>query len=376
MATRPSERSGDLVEQSAPRAARSASSPGALTIVDLALQYGVGFDGLATYLRAKSAYAERTRAFRHHVIVPASVEHGFSGWHELPEAALSRRGRQRFSRLALRLVLDVLTSIIAPDVLLLHGPYAHAHRIVAHAQDLGASVIRVPWRGETAATPTRRLPWSRPQRKVGRSAPGDAASASPKGAHTLGPRLGVDSVFRPLPGARRGDHVLFAGELSRSSGVFELLGATAYTSEPWEVRLYGRGADERAITRRIASYGLSHRVRVNPYLADRGALAAEMAGAGCVVAPGPATRGQLVALEAAATGVPVVACEGSAITQLAPELAHPFPPGDDGALSAAIRAARAAPGNPHVGTRLADALAWETVLERELEELLRLAGHA
>jgi hypothetical protein len=101
-----------------------------------------------------------------------------------------------------------------------------------------------------------------------------------------------------------------------------------------------------------------------------------MAGAGCVVAPGPPTRGQLAALEAAATGVPVVACEGSAITQLAPELAHPFPPGDDGALSAAIRTARVAQGNPHVGTRLADALAWDKVFDHEFEELIRLAGRA
>lgn len=193
------------------------------------------------------------------------------------------------------------------------------------------------------------------------------------GVHSL--HLGIDAVFRPQAGVRRDGNVLFIGELSRSSGVFDLLTATAYSSAPSKVHIYGRGTHERALARHIASYGLSHRVHVHPYLADRAALAKEIGRAACVVVPGPPTRGRLVALEAAATGVPVVVSEGSAIIGLAPGLAYPFLHGDITALTAAIRAARAAPTQPTVGTRLGSTLAWDNAFQRELEDLREFADH-
>lgn len=347
--------------------ARRGSSP-ALTIVDVALRYGAGFDGLATYLRAKLGYAERTRAFQHHVIVPAPVAHRDGGWSELRQSTRSRHDERGFARRGGGELLDLLAAT-APDVVLLHGPFARAGRIVAHVHVLGARAVGVPWRGQVAAAQRRSAVGRLPPGAFARPAPVDGVLGA---GGTVPRRLGVDDVFRPLPDVRRGTHVLFAGELSRSGGVFDLLTATAYSGEPREVQIYGRGKHERALRRHIASFGLSHRVHVNPYLTDRAALAKEMACAGCIVVPGPPRRGELVALEAAATGVPIVACGGSAITRLAPELAHPFPQGDISALAAAIRGARAAPADPVAGARLRSMLTWENAFRGELDDIREL----
>jgi glycosyltransferase involved in cell wall biosynthesis len=356
------------------------------TVVDVALEYGSGFEGLRTYLHAKSSYAEHSGAFRHHVIVPASVERHFGGWHELPQSALSRRGRRRLPRHS-RGVLALLGNI-APDVLLLHGPCSGAGRLATRARALGARVVVVPWRGALDAPSSSLNRWQDRRAKSALATRADAVLASPAeglgGVVRLPLRLGVDRVFRARPGVRRGVHLLFVGELSRGNGVFDLLSATAYSSEPWEVHLYGQGADERAIRRRIASFGLAHRVVIHRYVAERpvlhvaerALLAEAMARAACVVVPGPPSRGRLVALEAAATGVPVVACDGAPINRLAPELVHSYPRGDITALRDAISAARAAAADPQTGERVSSAFAWEKVLQRELEDLANLAGRA
>jgi hypothetical protein len=90
------------------------------------------------------------------------------------------------------------------------------------------------------------------------------------------------------------------------------------------------------------------------------------------VSPGPACRGQLVTLEAVATGVPIVAPEGALITRLAPELTHPFPARDIEGLTRAIRGALAARPDPQLGARLGDTHSWERAFERELSDLRAL----
>jgi glycosyltransferase involved in cell wall biosynthesis len=168
---------------------------------------------------------------------------------------------------------------------------------------------------------------------------------------------------------RRGDTVVFAGELGWSAGVFELLWATSYSSMPWPLLIVGRGRQANAIGRRAADFGLSHRVRIEPFVADRVALAATFASAGCVVSPGPPHRGQLVTLEAAATGVPVVAPEGAPIAALAPGLTHTFPAGSIEGLSRAIQSALRARPDPYEGARLREAHTWERAFECELLDL-------
>ena len=61
---------------------------------------------------------------------------------------------------------------------------------------------------------------------------------------TLRLRLGLDPAFRPRAGHARGDHVLYAGRLSREKGLRELLEASAAAREPWPLVLLARGRRE------------------------------------------------------------------------------------------------------------------------------------
>jgi glycosyltransferase involved in cell wall biosynthesis len=87
------------------------------------------------------------------------------------------------------------------------------------------------------------------------------------------------------------------------------------------------------------------------------------------VSPGPPHRGQLVTLEAAATGVPVVAPEGAPIATLAPGLTHTFPARNIEALAKSIQSALSARPDPQQAGRLREALTWERAFEHELSDL-------
>jgi glycosyltransferase involved in cell wall biosynthesis len=262
-------------------------------------------------------------------------------------------------------------------VVVVHGPFQHAERVITAARWTGAMIVAVPHRLELGSG--ARALWA-PQRwwhnrleqralnHVDAIVGLEAAGAS----DTAGVRLGIDPEFRPQPGIRRGEQVVFAGELHWSAGVFDLLWAASYAGTPWRLLLVGRGRQARAIQRRADDLGLSHRVEIKPFTTDRAALAKAFASAGCVVSPGPASRGQLVTLEAAATGVPVVAPEGSLITRLAPQITHGFPAGDIEGLTGAIRAALAARPDPQLGARLAQTHSWASAFERELSDLSAL----
>jgi hypothetical protein len=54
-----------------------------LRVADVALFYGERSGGIRTYLREKAAFAERTEALDHHVVVPGRIERHDGGWHEL-----------------------------------------------------------------------------------------------------------------------------------------------------------------------------------------------------------------------------------------------------------------------------------------------------
>jgi glycosyltransferase involved in cell wall biosynthesis len=110
-------------------------------------------------------------------------------------------------------------------------------------------------------------------------------------------------------------------------------------------------------------------VRIEPFTTDRAALATRFASAGCVVSPGPPHRGQLVTLEAAATGVPVVAPEGAPIATVAPGLTHTFPAHNIEGLAKAIQAALASRSDPQQAARISEAHTWERAFEYELSDL-------
>lgn len=341
-------------------------------MIDVALHFGAGFDGLGTYLRAKQRYAERSRRLVHHAFVPAVGEHHFGGWHELPGAGRSRDRDRRFGARPSRLIS--LLGRMSADVVVLHGPFHNAAPVIDAARWTGAMILAVPHRlalggGEGALLGPRRWWVNRAEQRAlhGVDAIVTPAAASARGSAAM--RLGIDPEFRPLPGVRRTGTVVFAGELSWSAGVSELLWATSYARTPWPLLLIGRGHQAHAIERKAADFGLTHRVRLEPFLADRATLAQTFASAGCVVSPGAPHRGQLVMLEAAATGVPVVAPEGAPIAPLAPGLTHTFAPGNFEALAEAIQAALSAGPNPQQGAGLHEQHTWERAFEHELADL-------
>lgn len=350
-----------------------------LTVVDVALHFGAGYEGLGTYLRAKQRYAEHSGSLIHHAFVPAAREHHARGWHEVPSSRRSRRDDERFSAHPTRLI-SVLNRMTA-DAVVLHGPFQNAGRVINAARWTGAAVVAVPRRtalgsGAGATWAPRRWWINRSEQRVLRHVD---AVVSPTMERTTGDaavQLGVDPEFRDYPGIRRGDTVVFAGELSWSAGVFKLLWAASDSSTPWPLLILGWGRQAAAIRRKAADLGLSHRVRIEPFVADRVALATKFASAGCVVSPGPPHRGQLVTLEAAATGVPVVAPEGAPIATLAPGLTHAFPDRSIEGLAKAIQSALNARSDPQEAARLREAHTWELAFQHELSNLKARLGRS
>jgi glycosyltransferase involved in cell wall biosynthesis len=346
-----------------------------LTVVDIALRFGAGYDGLGTYLRAKQRYAARSTSLVHHAVVPAGRGRHSERWTLLDGSPSSPEPNQRVAPSPSGLV--ELLDVLCPDVVVVHGELHAARRAITAARWTGALIVAVPHRvpvgsGARALWAPQRWWVNRHEQRALRHVDVVVQPAAAGAPDSVAVRLGVDPEFRPEPGLRRGDRVVFAGELHWSAGAMELLLAASCADHPWPLTMVGRGRQTRAIERRAAALGVSHRLRVLPFTTDRAALARTFATAACVVSPGPPCRGRLVTLEAAATGAPIVAPEGALITQLAPELTHAFPAGDLIGLGNAIRDALTAPANPELGARLASTHSWERAFARELQVLTAL----
>jgi glycosyltransferase involved in cell wall biosynthesis len=351
-----------------------------LTVVDVALHYGLGYDGLATYLRAKQRYAQHASGVRYHAIVPdaGGEYHGghLARWHGLPGSGPHRRGEGRFTGRS-QWLLELLGDLHA-QVVIVHGPFKAARRAVEVARFSGARIVAVTHHRE----PPPVIPGERALRNLGgrrerRALAGVDLVTKPTAASAPDPapvRLGVDPEFHPHPGLGRSREVVFAGEISHNIQVNALLLAANCPNTLWRVRIIGRGRGTRALRRAISTFGLSHRVAIEPFVADRMRLAQIFAGAGCVVNPGQPGRCQLALLEAAATGTPVVAPEGAPIVTIAPALAHTFPQQRSPALADAIHEALAAPPDPQLGACLAAENSWERAFDRELDDLHTILG--
>jgi alpha-1,6-mannosyltransferase len=168
--------------------------------------------------------------------------------------------------------------------------------------------------------------------------------------------------------------VLYVGRLAREKGVFRLLEAAARSEDEWPLRLVGSGPAEDQLRRRVRALGLRRRVSFLPFVSDRQRLARAYAGASCVVMSGEHETFGLVALEAAASGATVVACDSAPSAALAGDAVHTFAMGDTDGMAAAIAAARAARPDPVRAADLAWRFGWERLFADELEDMRELAA--
>ena len=90
--------------------------------------------------------------------------------------------------------------------------------------------------------------------------------------------------------------------------------------------------------------------------------------------PGEHETFGLVALEAAASGARVVACDTAPSAALLGTLVRRYPAGDAGALAAAIAAARAARLDRASAAALCWRLRWDRLFAEELDDLRELAA--
>ncbi|WP_156027992.1 glycosyltransferase [Candidatus Solirubrobacter pratensis] len=355
-----------------------------LRVVDVALFYGERSGGIRTYLDAKVEYAQRTGAFEHHLIVPGARairrEHSAGAIHELPAVRSATPNGYRWP-LGTR-PLTTLLRELQPDVLLQHDPFwapraaaraAGGHALMVHhgSVALDAAAFRGP-RGLYAAGFTAWLHHSYAHADGVMSACDPRADMGRDASVPL--RFGLDPVFRPRAGVRRGDHVLYAGRFGREKGVFALVEAARRSGEPWPLWLLGAGPAGRELQQRVRRLGLRDRVRFLPHLTGRDALARAYQRARRVVMPGELETFGLVAYEAAASGAATVACSTAPSTRALGDLVRTFEPGDVDGMAEAIAAARASEPDLDAALAFAAAHQWEPVFRAELADLERLAG--
>lgn len=360
--------------------------PSGLCIVDVALFYGERSGGIRTYLEAKSAFARRTGAIDHHLVVPGRPHQtgpGDPNRHEQRSLRLAASNGYRIPLGGAGLLATLRT--LGPDVVMLHDPYWTPRLSCRAAHALGALVVAVHHSSvalHAAGLPGPQELYRAALRRWYRRAYLDVDAVMSvvdpgPDAHrtcTLPLRLGLDRAFVPQPELPRGEHVLYVGRLSREKGVRELLEATAASAQRWPLVLLGTGPAGDMLRDRARDLGLGDRVEFRPYESDRAALARAYATARCVVLPGPHETFGLVALEAAASGAAVVTAERTPSAGLLGGHVDTFRPGDPLDLLHAIERARRRPPNPLAAARIAARHGWEASLRAEIADLERLLG--
>ncbi|HUE27317.1 MAG TPA: glycosyltransferase [Solirubrobacteraceae bacterium] len=340
-------------------------------IADVTLFYGERSGGIRTYLEAKAAFAARTGAFEHHLVVPQelrSLRVVSSNGYRVPIGSSGLCATLRELR---------------PDAVLLHDPYWTPRLATRVAHEVGATVIAV--HHSSVALHAAGLPGpdgvytkalQRWYRRAYRDVDAVMSVVDPAEdgdrACTLPLRLGLDPAFRPELGAARGDHVLYVGRLAREKGLRELLEAAAAARPRWPLVLLGTGPAGDALRERARQLGLGDRISFAPYVEDRDALARAYANARCVVLPGPHETFGLVALEAAACGVPVVTSRSTPSASLIAGFVETFRAGDATDLLRAIERARSREPDPGAARALVARHGWDAAIEAELADLKRL----
>jgi alpha-1,6-mannosyltransferase len=354
-----------------------------LRVVDVALFYGERSGGIRTYIDAKAAWAKASGLIDHHVIVPGRAERHGDGCHELPSLRLAARNGYRLplGARALRATLRDLQ----PEIVCLHDPFWRPLGVTATAHELDAKVVAVH-HGSTAldaaGLPGPDALWHPLLRRWMHRAYADAdavmSAVDPLDdcgrAATIALRFGLHPAFVPQPLVRRQDHVLYVGRLGREKGVIELLHAAARSTEPWQLKLVGRGPIEDRVRPLAERLGIADRVRLYPFIGERARLARWYASARAVVMPGAHETFGLVGFEAAASGASVVTCSTAPSAALMRGIVRTYEPGDIDGLLAAIEAARVAQPDAALAAALAKRCSWGAAFAAETQQLERLVA--
>jgi alpha-1,6-mannosyltransferase len=365
---------------------RAVAKPaGPLRVADVAIFYGERSGGIRTYLEAKAAFAARTGALEHHLVVPGREGSGNPHRHAQRSLRLAASNGYRVPLGGSG--LHATLRMLRPEVVLLHDPFwtpRHASRI---AHELGAVVVAV--HHSSAALHAAGLPgpqgvYAHALRRWYRRAYGEVdavmsvveTDVDARRPATLRLRLGLDPAFHPRPSVERHDHVLYVGRLSREKGLRELLEAAAASREPWPLVLLGTGPAGDALRERARQLGLGDRVRFDAYLNDRNDLARAYAGARCVVLPGAHETFGLAALEAAACGATVVTATTTPSALVLDGFVETFAAGHASDLLRAIETARCREPDLLAAEELAARHDWDTLLTAELADLRGLVGRS
>ena len=248
--------------------------------------YGERSGGIRTYLDAKVAYARRTGAFEHHLVVPGVARDvSAARVHELPSLRVAHRQRLP---LAARHAARWSTSLreLEPDVVLLHDPFWAPARgarsigvpvVMVHHGSLDLDAAALPGPPRALPAGARRLAAARLRAAPTRSC--RRATRTPTPAATRRCRCASAWTRRSIRDGdeQRGDHVLYAGRLSREKGVFALLEAAARSRRAVAAVADGRRRAQAARSPRAsAGSGSTGRVRMLPHERDREALAARL----------------------------------------------------------------------------------------------------
>ena len=319
-------------------------------------------------LRSDTAAAIRRRAgdaIRHHPAV-------FAAGSGIPVARLPIAGgrdpsagpthaaatrRAALEALADRWLSGRETVVPRPDIVHAHTVYPDGVAAAALARRFGCPLVlteHASFVGRLIADPAVRAAYAETARIAGRliavsrTLAAELVAALPE----LETRLEVVpnavplDAFRAAPRTeRRADELVFVGYRKPSKGIDSLLEAVARVRRDRPtvtLRLIGSSpteAIEAGWRRRIAELDLADAVRLEP-VADRAEVAAALAGASLFVHPSPRETFGVVAAEALAAGLPVVATDSGGVTEiLGPEpdrVGAVVPPDDPIALAAAI----------------------------------------
>ncbi len=361
-------------------------------LVDATLFFSPTSGGVRRYLLAKHAWLNARRRVLHTLVVPGAADRGGPGGiveYKSPRIRAGYRCPVRLPQLRATLgalaphlleagdpylmgwqVAEVADALGVPAVAFCHSDLIGllAHRLGATGDRVAAAYLRALYsRFDLVLAPSRvvaaRLDAARIERVVVQPLGVDAAAFRPEVRdRTLRARLGLDDETRLL---------VFAGRLAPEKNVAELLELVGWLGAPYHLLLIGGTRAGRP----------APRVTMLPYEAHTDGIAASLAACDVLVHAGRQETFGLVALEAMACGLPVVAYEGGALAEVVDDSVGALAPpaGRAAALAAAVedvfRRDRRALGAAARERVLAE-YSWDAALTRQLREYQALLAHA